>query len=79
MNSSKLSSVPLQFASLCLDCEFITCANGRCLSCGSSALLSLARMLNGETRMPLREPRAETVPPPNPSVAARSVNFFQST
>ena len=48
MNVSKLSLVPLQQASLCLDCEIITAAHTHCLACGSVALLNLARTLNGE-------------------------------
>jgi len=47
MNSSSSSVVPLQFASLCLDCEMITAAGGRCAACGSSALMNVARTLSG--------------------------------
>lgn len=47
MNVSKLSLVPLQHASLCMDCEMITAAHTRCCACGSAALLNLARTLNG--------------------------------
>lgn len=46
MNSSKLSLVPLQLASLCLDCEMIAPAHGRCIACGSVALLTIARTLS---------------------------------
>jgi len=55
MNVSKLSHVPLQHASLCMDCEMITAAHTHCCACGSAALLNLARTLNGGedfTRMP---------------------------
>jgi hypothetical protein len=47
MNITKLSLVPLQHASLCLDCDMITSAHTHCLACGSIALLNLARTLNG--------------------------------
>lgn len=49
MNTSELSLVPLQQASLCLDCDMITAAHTRCFACGSVALMSLARTLNGDT------------------------------
>jgi hypothetical protein len=49
MNTSELSLVPLQQATLCLDCEMITAAHTRCFACGSVALMSLARALNGDT------------------------------
>ena len=48
MNVSKLSLVPLQQASLCLDCDMITAAHTHCFVCGSAALLNLARTLNGD-------------------------------
>ena len=47
MNVTKLSLVPLQHASLCMDCEMITVAHTHCSACGSAALLNLARTLNG--------------------------------
>jgi hypothetical protein len=47
MNLTKLSLIPLQQASLCLDCETITAAHTHCFACGSAALLNLARTLNG--------------------------------
>ena len=47
MNISKLSLVPLQQASLCLDCDMITAAHTHCYACGSVALLDLAKTLNG--------------------------------
>jgi hypothetical protein len=47
MNTSKLSLVPFQQASLCLDCDMITSAHTHCFVCGSVALLNLARTLNG--------------------------------
>ena len=47
MNNSSPSLIPLQRASLCLDCEIITPAHKSCLACGSGALLNLARALSG--------------------------------
>jgi hypothetical protein len=46
MSTSNLSLVPLQQASLCLDCETITTAQTNCHRCGSRALLNLARALD---------------------------------
>jgi hypothetical protein len=48
MNSTRLNFVPLQHASLCMDCDLITDAHTRCLVCGSAALLSVAKALNGD-------------------------------
>jgi hypothetical protein len=47
MNTSDLSLVPLQQASLCLDCDMITAAHTHCFACGSVALMNLARTLDG--------------------------------
>ncbi len=47
MNHSSPSLVPLQPASLCLDCELITPAHKTCLAWGSGALLNIARALSG--------------------------------
>jgi hypothetical protein len=47
MNTSELALVPLQQASLCLDCDMITAAQTHCFACGSVALMNLARTLNG--------------------------------
>jgi hypothetical protein len=66
MNISKLSLVPLQRASLCLDCEIITTAHTHCLACGSAALLNLARTLNGNDATPMPKGLAEVV-----SISAR--------
>lgn len=38
--------VPLQQASLCLDCEVITAAQKHCSACGSRALLGIAGVLS---------------------------------
>jgi hypothetical protein len=45
-DSANLSLIPLQVASLCLDCEMITPAHSRCSACGSVALLSIAKTLS---------------------------------
>jgi hypothetical protein len=66
MNVSKLSLVPLQRASLCLDCEIITVAHTHCLACGSAALLNLARTLNGDDATSMHSGLAEVV-----SISAR--------
>jgi len=60
MNASNLSLVPLQQASLCLDCETITAAQTNCHACGSRALLNIARALNQPSHGALfrREPTA---------------------
>ena len=39
MKNSKQSLIPLQRASLYLDCEIITPAQKSCLACGSAALI----------------------------------------
>jgi hypothetical protein len=49
MNTSELSLVPLKQASLCLDCEMITASQAHCFACGSVALMSLSRALNGKS------------------------------
>jgi hypothetical protein len=46
MNIATACLVPLQHASLCIDCETITAAHTNCLACGSKALLNIARVLN---------------------------------
>jgi hypothetical protein len=47
MNASELGLVPLKQASLCLDCDMISSGHTYCFACGSTALLNLARTLNG--------------------------------
>jgi len=49
VNITNVSLVPLQHASLCLDCETITTAHTNCMACGSRALLNLARILSQHT------------------------------
>jgi hypothetical protein len=46
VNNYDINLVPLQQASLCLDCEGITAGHTTCLCCGSQALLNIARILN---------------------------------
>ena len=53
MKASNLGVVPLQKASLCLDCEMITEAQTDCLACGSAALLNVSRALNRSASMSL--------------------------
>ena len=45
MNSEHPNLVPLQHASLCLDCDVISASRTNCLACGSRALMSIARTL----------------------------------
>lgn len=49
MKTSELDFVPLRQAYLCLDCEMITAAQSSCFACGSVALMSLAKTLNGSS------------------------------
>src|SRR3954471_22351627 len=43
--------VPLQSATFCIQCELITTSSkSSCLACGSTALLSLSRVLGGSMR-----------------------------
>jgi hypothetical protein len=46
MNFATTCLVPLQQASLCIDCETITATHTNCLACGSKALLNIATVLN---------------------------------
>jgi hypothetical protein len=47
MNAMDRSLVPLQQANLCLDCDIISTGHTYCFACGSTALLNLARTLDG--------------------------------
>jgi hypothetical protein len=79
MNSLKHNLVPLQAASLCLDCEVITAAHGRCVACGSVALLNIARALDRPGKLQLlRDDRPPVVPIASVH-AARFGDFLQST
>ncbi len=62
MNTRSVSLVPLQQASLCLDCETITTAHTNCLACGSRALLNLARVLSQHSSDRLRSVSTAAVP-----------------
>jgi hypothetical protein len=52
--SNRNDVISLRTAILCVDCEVISSSNARCDVCGSSALLSLSRVLGG----PIREQAA---------------------
>ena len=45
--SSHRDVVTLKNAILCVNCEVISNSNGRCEICGSSAVLTLSRVLGG--------------------------------
>ena len=75
MNAESPSLVPLQHASLCLDCDVISAAHADCPACGSRALLSIARALN---RPAYTSVLYNTQPPMAPG-GLKSGNFFQST
>lgn len=79
MNSSKLSLVPLQLASLCLDCEMITPAHGRCIACGSAALLNVARTLSRSSTIHVHGSVTLPVPHMASGKIARYGDFLQST
>jgi hypothetical protein len=74
MKTSELDLVPLRQASLCLDCDMITAAHTHCLACGSIALMSLAKTLNGSAT--LRPAKREMfVVPQNPLRSKHAVPF----
>jgi hypothetical protein len=89
--NSNLSLVPLQQASLCLDCETITTAYTNCLGCGSRALLSLARVLSqhstdlssraNTTPVPISFPRRQrhTFHPAEPNVEPRRLERVEAS
>lgn len=79
MKSSKLSLVPFQLASLCLDCEMITAANGRCIACGSMALLNIARTLSKPGTLPLSRMDGPSVAQIASGHQARNGDFVHST
>jgi hypothetical protein len=44
-----LNLIPLQHAAFCVNCEVISeSLHGHCAACGSSALISLSRVLAGQ-------------------------------
>jgi hypothetical protein len=61
INTSKMSPVPLQQASLCMDCDMITAAHTRCFVCGSAALLNIAKALNGDEYADALQPELATM------------------
>ncbi len=79
MDSSKHSLVPLQSANLCLDCEMITAAVGRCVACGSVALLNIARALDRPGAHPFSPPERASVAQIASTHAARRTDFLHST
>ena len=78
MNSSGSSVVPLQLASLCLDCEMITPTCGRCIACGSVALLNVARMLSRPGAIQFSSSGSQAVPQVSSRLAGYG-DFLQST
>jgi len=46
MKPTNRNFVPLNQASLCLDCEMVTAAPNCCPACGSGALMSISRALS---------------------------------
>lgn len=74
MKTLELDLVPLRQANLCLDCDMITAAQTHCLACGSVALLSLAKTLNGSTNA-RRTKRDLFVVPQNPLRSKQAVAF----
>jgi hypothetical protein len=79
MNSSKLSVVPLKLASLCLDCEAITAAQGRCVACGSVALLNIARTLSRPSAIQIPQVNNLAVAHAPSRRAVRYGDFLHST
>ena len=75
MNLEGPSLVPLQHASLCLDCDLISPARTHCLACGSQALLSIARALNRPVYGGLRHDHDLEIV----SLQRRTGNFLHST
>lgn len=79
MNDSTPNLVPLQQASLCLDCETITAAHSNCHACGSRALLNIARALDQPGyRTPFRSNKA-VMPAVLPEQIPRMADFVHST
>jgi hypothetical protein len=70
VNKHEINLVPLQQASLCLDCEAITAAHTTCLCCGSQALLNIARILSHRVFDTTRSPKSH--PLTFPSLRSRS-------
>jgi hypothetical protein len=79
MNSTNLNVVPLQQASLCLDCETITAALASCHVCGSRALLNLARALDQPNQRSYFRPSNPVLPAIPRNQLPRGNDFAQST
>jgi hypothetical protein len=79
MNASNLSLVPLQQASLCLDCETITAANTNCHACGSRALLNIARALDQPVYRASFRNNSAAMPAVFPKQAPHMGDFVHST
>ncbi len=72
MKTTNRNFVPLNQASLCLDCEMVTAAPNSCPACGSGALMSISRALSRpgctsfltmENTMITEHPQRTMVPP----------------
>src|SRR5438445_8177805 len=88
MTASDVNFLSLQCAVFCAECELISENNtGRCLACGSQALLSLSRVMGGSLRDQqtahliadaeldrLVRELLRTIPPPQPVVAKKGVS-----
>ena len=48
-DAARSDQVHLSEAVLCVECEVISKTNGNCPACGSSSVLSLARLLNRQS------------------------------
>jgi hypothetical protein len=79
MNNSNPSLIPLQRASLCLDCEVITSAQKSCLACGSAALLNIARALGGPHYAAIAGFRNTAIADVPSRHHQQSTNFMHST
>jgi hypothetical protein len=78
MTRANLSLIPLSVANLCLDCEMITATRDRCVSCGSAALLNLAKTLSRNDSVELRAAGPEFAPV-TLGAPARYGDYLQST
>ena len=79
MNTSTPDLVPLQQASLCLDCETITAAHSNCHACGSRALLNIARALDHPGYRTSFRSNNAVIPPVLPKHVPRMGDFVHST
>ena len=44
-----MDAIPLNRATLCINCECVTASQGKCGVCGSQSLLSLQKVLDAES------------------------------